>query len=339
MSYRQGNPYVIHIEFAEGCNLRCGFCGLNAIRGKENDYKLMTRETAESVSKQMASLGWNSRVEIAMHGEPTMNPDFLELIAIFRQHLPKAYILLESNGGGIMGATSTETVQEMFGAGLSTLALDEYQTIKLVPKILEKIKQEQGCGFLETGDKLFDDSVTFYDYPSCGSVGNPHKRNTKKRLIWIRPIDVSTSGTHSKLSNHAGSGAPKNYKAEGRRCAKPFREFNVRWNGEVATCCNDWRGVFPLGSIHEQGLDEIWHSEEMYAIRRKLYHGQRDFGACDGCDTLSMRPGILPDHLGKEELPEPSEADLVLIAETLKKGPLTAPVLRSWELTEQEKQS
>ena len=339
MSYRQGNPYVIHIEFAEGCNLRCGFCGLNAIRGKENNYKLMTRETAESVSKQMASLGWNSRVEIAMHGEPTMNPDFLELIAIFRQYLPKAYILLESNGGGIMGATSTETVQEMFGAGLSTLALDEYQTIKLVPKILEKIKQEQGCGFLETGDKLFDDSVTFYDYPSCGSVGNPHKRNTKKRLIWIRPIDVSTSGTHSKLSNHAGSGAPKNYKAEGRRCAKPFREFNVRWNGEVATCCNDWRGVFPLGSIHEQGLDEIWHSEEMYAIRRKLYHGQRDFGACDGCDTLSMRPGILPDHLGKEELPEPSEADLVLIAETLKKGPLTAPVLRSWELTEQEKQS
>ena len=332
MSYRQGNPYVIHIEFAEGCNLRCGFCGLNAIRGKENDYKLMTRETAESVSKQMASLGWNSRVEIAMHGEPTMNPDFLELIAIFRQHLPKAYILLESNGGGIMGATSTETVQEMFGAGLSTLALDEYQTIKLVPKILEKIKQEQGCGFLETGDKLFDDSVTFYDYPSCGSVGNPHKRNTKKRLIWIRPIDVSTSGTHSKLSNHAGSGAPKNYKAEGRRCAKPFREFNVRWNGEVATCCNDWRGVFPLGSIHEQGLDEIWHSEEMYAIRRNLYHGQRDFGACDGCDTLSMRPGILPDHLGKEELPEPSEADLVLIAETLKKGPLTSPVLRPWEV-------
>ena len=70
----------------------------------------------------------------------------------------------------------------------------------------------------------------------------------------------------------------------------------------------------------------------MYAARRKLYHGERDFGACDGCDALSMRPGILPDHLGREELPEASEYDLKVINETLKKGPLTAPVLRPWEV-------
>jgi len=330
--YRQGNPYCLQIEFTEGCNLRCSFCGLNGIRGKENNYKMMTAETVESVALQMKALGWNSRLEIALHGEPTMNPDFLKLIAIFRWHLPKAYILLESNGGGIMGPTSTETVQEMFGAGLSTLVLDEYQTIKLVPKIMEKIKQEQGYGFLETGEKLFDGSVTFYDYPSCGNIGNPHQRNTNKRLIWIRPIDLNTSGTHSALSNHAGAGSPRNDRAAGKRCAKPFRELSVRWDGNVAICCNDWRGEYPVGNINGIGLDAIWHSDEMYAARRKLYHGERDFGACDGCDNISVRPGILPDHLGKEELPEPSEADLVLIAETLKKGPLTTPVLRPWEI-------
>ena len=337
--YRQGNPYCVQIEFAEGCNLRCTFCGLNGIRGKENNYKHMTLETAEAVASQMASLKWNSRLEIAMHGEPTMNPDFLELIAIFRKHLPKAYILLESNGGGIVGGSSTETVAAMFNAGLTTLALDEYQQASLVPKIVKKVENEQGFGFLETGDLLFDDKVVYYDYPSCGNAGNPHQRNKVKRLIRIRPIDLADSGTHSTLSNHAGAGGPRNDKAAGKRCAKPFRELSVRWDGNVAICCNDWRGEYPVGNVNDIGLEAIWHSEEMYAARRKLYHGQRDFGACDGCDALSMRPGILPDHLGKEELPEPSEADLVLIAETVKKGPLTPPVLRPWELTEQEKQS
>lgn len=333
--YRQGNPYCIQIEFVEGCNLRCSFCGLNGIRGKDNNYKMMSVETATTVAEQMKALNWNSRIEIAMHGEPTMNPKFLELIAIFRTALPKAYILLESNGGGIIGKKSAETVRAMFKAGLSCLALDEYQNVKLVPKILDSLMEDDPLFMRDTGDVLFDDEdldVTFYDYPSCGNEGNPHQRNKNRRLVHIRPIDMSTSGTHSTLSNHGGAGAPRNDRAAGARCAKPFRELSVRWDGSVAICCNDWRGEFPVGNVNTDGLEAIWHSDEMYAARRKLYHGQRDFGACDGCDAKSMRPGILPDHLGRETLPEPSEADEALIAETLKKGPLTPPVLRPWEI-------
>jgi len=89
MEYQQGNPYCIQVELSEGCNLRCSFCGLNGIRGKENNYKFMTLETAERVASDMKEYGWNSRVEFAMHGEPTMNPHFVEIIAIFRKHFER----------------------------------------------------------------------------------------------------------------------------------------------------------------------------------------------------------------------------------------------------------
>lgn len=322
MKYKQGNPYCIQIELTEGCNLRCPFCGLNGIRGKDNNFKFMTVETAANIISSMVRNKWNSRVEFAMHGEPTMNPEGVEIIRMFHEHLPKAYILMESNGGGLV-ARPYEKVTALFDAGLTTLALDEYQQVKLVDKIWRKLAIEEAHTW---------QGIEVHDYPSCGSVGNPHKRNKNKRLIRIRPIDLSTSGTHASLNNHGGSGAPSNQRAQGKRCAKPFREISVRWDGGVAICCNDWRGTVPIGNVNEEDLHkDIWHSPVMYAARRKLYAGERDFGACDGCDALSYRPGILPDHKGQVELDPPTKQDEAVLAEAITKGPMTKPVLRLWE--------
>jgi len=52
-TYRQGNPYCVQIELVEGCNLRCDFCGLNSIRGKDNDFKRMSTDTAQRIAKGM----------------------------------------------------------------------------------------------------------------------------------------------------------------------------------------------------------------------------------------------------------------------------------------------
>lgn len=333
MTYRQGNPYCVQIELTEGCNLRCPFCGLNGIRGKDNNFKCMTPEIANKIASDMAEAGWNSRLEFAMHGEPTMNPDHLEIIRIFRHHLPRAYMLMESNGGGLMKDTQT-AVASIFSAGMTTLALDQYQNVALVPKILERLDIEF-YNDMVTGFAIFENfNVPFFDYPNCGKEGNPHQRNKNKRLVRVRPIDVSMSGTHASLNNHGGAGAPKDHSAMGKRCAKPFREISVRWDGGVAVCCNDWRGELPIGYVSEMSMEEIWHDPVMYAARRKLYQGERDFAACDGCNALSYRPGILPDHLGKEELDLPTEEDERLIQEAIDKGPMTEPVLRPWEKTE-----
>lgn len=327
-SYRQGNPYCVQIELTEGCNLRCPFCGLNGIRGKDNDYKYMTLETAMAIASDMSEFMWNSRIEFAMHGEPTMNPYLFEIIKTFRKMLPNSYLLMESNGGGLL-RDPVRLIEKLFRSGLTTLALDEYQQVKLVEKIFAKLFPDPSP-LLGNGNQYFA-GAQVWDYPTFGKGGNPHQRNKKTRLIRVRPIDVSTSGTHSSLNNHGGAGAPPNNKASGRRCAKPFREISFRWDGGVAVCCNDWRGELPIGNVNEQSISEIWHSDVFYAARRKLYAGERDFGACNGCDAISYRTGILPDRLGKEELLPPTLYTNSIIERAMKKGPMTKPVLRPWE--------
>lgn len=318
MAYKQEPPFCVQVELSEGCNLRCSFCGINGIRDAARTYKFMTSETAQEIALQMAELGWNSRIEFAMHGEPTMNPQAHIIVSIFRNHLPKASMLMLSNGGGLVSHPA-RTIDDLFEAGLNTLGLDEYQNIKLVPKILEQLKNYSG-------------RWNFYTYPD-EPEGNPHARQgpNSRRLIHIRPIDLSTAGTHASLNNHAGSGAPLNESAMGKPCAKPFRELSFRWDGSTAVCCNDWRGVLATGSIHKEGLNGIWYGPIMEAARRKLLRGERDFGPCQGCDALSYRTGLLPDKFGREKLPKPSKQDEILLEAASKRKPLTKPVRREWE--------
>jgi len=332
MTYEQEAPFAIQVEMAEGCNLRCTFCGLNGIRGKENNFQLLTVDLAERIATEIKRCGWTSRIEFAMHGEPTMNPQCLEIIAMFRKHLPRHHIMMTSNGGGLLKGAPFSMLA-CLDAGLDTLAIDEYQDIPIVGKLKASICKElrlanlKGIKSLKNG---VGNDIRLFNYPD-DDEGNPHQRKSYKRLIFIRPIDLNTSGTHADLNNHAGAGAPKDWSQAGKRCAKPFRELSFRWDGGIALCCNDWRGEYVIGNIASTPLEELWLNERFTAARKKLYHGQRDFGPCDGCNATSYRIGLLPDKKGKETLLECSADDNAAIAAALADGPLTQPVKRPWE--------
>jgi len=311
MSYTQHPPYAVQIEMVQGCNLGCTFCGINALgyqklkRGKD----MMTIELAESIASQMAAAGWCPRVEFAMHGEPTLNPDRATIVGVFRKHLPKAYLMITSNGGGLLVGDVTRNVDRLFDAGLNTLALDHYQNVTLVPRIREQYRGQ----------------VPVVDYPD-DTTGNPHQRHNWKMISIIADISVTAKGTHSHLNNHAGSGMPLNDHGEGKRCAKPFREMSIRWDGNVALCCNDWPGVYRCGNVVADGLLKVWQGPAFTAARQMLLQGRREFSPCHGCDATSYRVGLLPDPRGKEELPEPDANTKRIIRRAQAQGPYTTPV-------------
>ena len=318
----QEPPYSIQIELTEGCNLRCPFCGLQGIReeGPNKNFKFMTQDTIQSIATQIHEAGWNARIEFAMHGEPTMHPEYHSMIGTFHNHAPKNQIMMTSNGGGLLRERrSSINIAMLFANGLSILALDEYDGINIVSKIRDK------------RDELIEMGFEVREYPA-DPEGNPHRRIGKRKLISLM-VDpsISTAGTHSKLTNHAGAAFPKNEKQAGKRCHRPFREMSIRWDGNVAVCCNDWRGEFKCGNVVTDGLISTWNGEFFDAARRKLYLGQRDFGPCSGCDAVSYRVGLLPDKLGRETM-EPVTAETNEIIDRALAGPSYTPaVKRPWE--------
>lgn len=331
---RQDPPFAVQIEASQGCNLGCDFCGIHAIgyQKMKRGTDLMSIETAQSIANQIKALGWNPRIEFAMHGEPTLHPALDALIRVFRTTLGRnTYIMVTSNGGGLLGGDVKGKILGLFDAGLNTLALDAYENVNIVPKIVEKITGKNW-------DEAYGDEFWFGAVPPGGQsvhmkwyphdkTASPHTRHRGRLLSIIKDISVAADGTHAHLNNHAGSAAPLNDKAKGKPCAKPFREMSIRWDGNVALCCNDWPGLYRTGNVVTDGLDNVWNSEAMYAARQMLILGRREMSPCDGCDAISYRTGLLPDKLGKQTLPLPDAKTKKVIARALSDGPYTLSLI------------
>jgi len=325
--YKQEPPFAIQVELVEGCNLFCDFCGLQGIReGANKNLKFMEQGVADALAQQIKDVHWNSRIEFAMHGEPSLHPDLLTIVCLFRKHLPDNQLMITSNGGGFLNRPLTYISTIMENA-VDILALDQYDGIKFVPKIREALREMKP-----------DFKYPIYEYPA-EPKGNPHRRvkRREKFVSIIQDISKAAKGTHSLINNHAGCGSPKNDTMQGKRCAKPFRELSVRWDGSIAICCNDWRGLYHCGNIVKDNfVDKIWQNDRFMAARRRLLLGLRDFGPCHGCDAKSYRTGLLPDKFGKETMdpltPERTALENAAIDAAVSGPPLAPIVLRPWEV-------
>lgn len=308
---RQEPPFNVTLELTKGCNLSCSFCAVSAIQEKQGrGYEFMRPETLVRVMEQIRELGWNCRVGFAMRGEPTMHPDYVGMIRITREHLPRAHVTMLTNAGGLLRKPGpVANVTALFDAGLSVLGLDHYQGIGFVPKVLDAIGEH---GRLRSGAP-HPLGFTFYRYPEGGPEGNPHVRRPRgsRTLVQIRDISAESAdkkrGTHGKIFNYAGLGGPPDDSMAGKRCHHPFRQFVVHWDGNVPLCCNSWDSPYNCGSVLEQSMDEIWQGNALGAAREKLYRGERDFTPCAGCNHRSYRVGLLPDALGQKTVHRPDE--------------------------------
>jgi hypothetical protein len=320
-SYKQGSPFTLKLEPTEGCTLACWFCGIQAIRDngadratevhgtKSSPFRFMTLETLALITDGLAKLGWNPRWEIAGRGEPTMNPDLVQMVSIIRADLPLATIILTTNGAGLF--QKIDRITALFKAGLNTLALDDYKHAAYLPKIREWIAAH--C------------ESPVYEYPQQ-KEGNPYRRTKPKdqRIIILR--DISEGGGVRRITNQGDAlHDAKTYPMD--PCAKPFREMTFRWDGRMSLCCDDWPGHYKVGSIHDTTLLDLWHSPEMDAARRALLQGKRVFRPCLGCDVQTKRNGLLPDKMGKDRDAMPFLQEHLKIAKTAASGPVQTPKL------------
>jgi hypothetical protein len=293
----------------------------------------MKPEIVRRIAEQMATLGWKSRFELAMHGEPTLNPLAAECVAEIRRALPKTHIMMTSNGGGLLAKPGpVERIAALFKAGLNVLALDDYLHANIVPKIREAVHKDRTDE--ESGPVLA--SVNIFECPEQPE-GNPYRRHpaSYKMLSFIKDLSETGAeggnGIRSHINNGCGAAGPLNDRMAGKRCARPFRELAIRWDGTVDLCCNNWRGGYAVGNVAETSLNDLWQAPALQVARRKLYHGERSFGPCKGCDSHSFRVGLLPDPVGKCSLPKANADDDKVIAATLAKGLRVTSVRRDWE--------
>jgi radical SAM protein with 4Fe4S-binding SPASM domain len=325
--YKQEAPFTVKLEFTEGCNLKCVFCGIHGIREKPGNFKFFTPKLAARISKQIVEAGWNSKIECAMHGEPLMNPKYLEIIRAMRANMPNQ-IMVSSNSIGLARPPGIkQSLADLFDAGLNVLVIDCYD-------VAEKVWSQV--------PDLAPEDVIVSHYPG-GPSPNSRFPKTQKYLILIEDLAHARSededGVQSGklgnriITNHIGAAAPlRSDLPWAKRCARPFRELSVRYDGQVLLCCNDWRGEFRCGDLRTEHVRDVWQNAQFRAARKMLYHRDRaGIKVCSKCDNVSFRVGLLPDKMGQVELGHPTKKDRMIVKEAERGRSMTLTVLRPWE--------
>lgn len=284
-------PHNTQIELVEGCNRMCKFCGIHSIWKHKEDrvLKFMDINLAIQLAKNFGEW-WTKgkRIEFAMHGEPTLHPDVVEIIHIFRDYNPKAQLQLTTNG--IQIRKYPELINDLFDAGLNILIVDTYTH----RDVLINICKNSGI------DKIID----YYEDPSF----NPYYYHNSKIQVIIIMGDVGKkSGTRParKLLNQGGNSNNKLLMELGvqlkqtplnKKCSRPFREIVIHYDGTIPLCCQDWRHEFIIGKFPDISLEDIWESDIMNTMRKILYNKLRINTPCYYCDyNGGFRLGFLKD--------------------------------------------
>lgn len=320
-------PTTIQVEPTLGCNLACAHCAVPILQERTgHGFKFMDLRVASLVAKNIgracATHGWNPRIEFASGGEPSLNPMIADIVREFRYYLPRTSLMMTSNGAGLL-RKDADLLFELFAAGLNILALDDYEEVNIVPKVVERARARG----LPLG-------VLLYHYPADGPAGNPHHRAKpgEKRISIIQDLKKATRGTHAQLNNHAAIGGPPRLDEPGTspRCVKPFREIQVHYDGVMGMCCHNFAREADVGSLLRRDIVDLWGNAFMQAVRRKVYHGQRTFRPCAGCDYTGVRLGLLPDRMGKMAMGRPTQEDEELIAAAVRRAPVLAEQRVQW---------
>ena len=229
---------------------------------------------------------------------------------MFRKALPKAQIQVTTNGAKMRNGNMLYALRALFNAGVNFVILDTYE-----PERTDLRKQVFSSKLTKEGIKVID-----YQKDTTLSPYHNHKNKISNTVFVFDDLSIVSGDIRQRLlHNYAGNSKsiPPTSSPLVKKCARPFRELAVCWNGDVCICCEDAGHEFVCGNVFQpkQTLQTVWNNPPFQAVRKLLFHKNRSFSPCHRCDyNGGMRLGFL------EQQAEPNLIAHTIINEVILKS-------------------
>lgn len=285
-------PFIAKFENTLGCNIRCKFCVVHSnkdLQAKEK-REFASTDLAKVFASGIGEMNPNVRIEMAGRGEPTLNPSLTDNIAIIRKIIPRAQIVLFTNGMVLL--KDKKLAREVFDAGCNFLNIDCYNgTYDRFSEVAKEIVS-------------LDSSINISDYRVLPSHRRYAKGHEFKLVNLIPDIQDDARLVHSRtIHNQAGNLAEYQLNMFGMKrletplrkmCKIPFTDCNVLVDGSINICCHDWGEECVLGKIPNDTIEDVWYSKHHLDILRSLHRRDRSGIPCNSCDYFGgARVGLV----------------------------------------------
>lgn len=253
--------------------------------------EFMTVKLATQIAKGMQGWSGKKRVEFCARGEALLHPDLLKILWIFKKRLPQAQFSLTTNGD-VLRLMRTDEILELFRWGLNILIVDAYDHYKELNAI----------------GKAIEEYVPYYNFYYNKYTPFAYHSAKEKAFVLIPSImdNAKDNPVTRKLNNMAGNVDFKKAKILGierlknplvKKCTRPFRDLQIRYDGTIPVCCYDFRNEWVMGQFDgSEGLLDIWNNLQFQIARHLLFNRNRHVSPCYKCNyNGGFRQGFIHD--------------------------------------------
>jgi radical SAM protein with 4Fe4S-binding SPASM domain len=303
-------PTTLWIEPTNRCNLRCVMCPVS-LRTREDSgfmgldaYQALIDETAPYVTT----------VNLFLGGESLLHKDLFDMIRYARSR--GMTVRLNTNATLL----NRRRAEQLLDSGLDHLIFSfdgynatTYESIRINARFEPTLQNILDFLALKKERR----ARRPYTMLQTIVVREGQQTEEEERAFRARfeglPLDafiLREAHTWRGVFEETDRFDPHEYGVKYVPCPYLWSTLSVSWDGTVVPCCLDTWADYPLGRVGEQPLLEIWNSEPMRALRRKLLAGQyEDIPLCSGCDMLwaDKTVGRYPHTLLKVALSHPVE--------------------------------
>lgn len=236
----------VEIEIINRCNGECSFCPVNR-HTDPRQMKKMNDQLFKKIIDELGEMDYAGRLALHSNNEPFLDNRIIEFAKYAREHVPKAFVYLYTNG--------------------TLVTLDKFKEIipYLDKMIIDNYNDEL---------KLHENAQNIYNF--CRN----NRELNEKVEIHIRKVNEILY-TRGGLSPNN-----RKKKTLHMSCILPYRQMVIRPDGKISLCCNDPYGTNTMADLNRMTLKEAWHSERYERVRKSLRKGRKYINRCRYCDTL-----------------------------------------------------
>lgn len=275
-------PLHLDVEAAAVCNLRCTMCQIPFDTMPSGLISMeLFRKIMDEIRTHKADL---PSVKFNFRGEPTLHPQIAELVRLARE---AGIMEVQFNTNGTM--LTEKLSRDLISAGLVRI---KFSLDSMDPSLYDAVRK--GARFEKTLERILEfirvRNEMGSKFPSIVVQMVYMSMNQKELKDYIRFWEnkVNRIGISRYRSGNNESGEVAQVATSGQRkrfpCPQLWQRMVVLFDGTVLMCCGDHHSKNPIGNIRTRTIQELWHSQELTAMRQlHSAHRYDEIDACRDC--------------------------------------------------------
>lgn len=305
-------PNSIQLETTSRCNAHCNFCPYPETSTTQPSGVMgddLFHHIVDQIARYPVQL-----IQPFLNNDPLMDPQIVPRLEYIIRKNPLARVRLTTNGSlmheGIARALAAMPLEfiHISSNGLTaetykrTMGIDAYTVIRNVNFLWDEMRRRGSQTKLVVTSILMSTNkdeiahmreywrsrgVTYYLNPLNNRAGNI----TDETFRSLLPLGDGANQSQLRSMNMSG-------------CPALYGYMGILWNGDLITCCMDWRRARVLGNAAQAPLYDLWHGRPYGQLRQMSDEGRLpELPLCRECgeNRFSVDLDALQDLVSRQD--------------------------------------